>query len=82
MEELEKSLIMTPNQCKAARNLLGWKQEHLSQKAEVALATIGLFERRETTPKPITLKALKAAFEKAGIEFQNDEKACGVSLRK
>ena len=39
------NIIINYKQCKAARALLDWSQEDLSQRAKVAKATIGDFER-------------------------------------
>lgn len=73
-------IILTPNQCKAARELLEWKQGELANKSEVAQATIGSFERNERIPQPRTLKAIKSTFEAAGIEFENTDERCGITL--
>ena len=73
--------MMTPNLCRAARHLLGWKQEDLAEHSEVGLTAIRRFESGKTAnPHRTTLKALKNAFEDAGIEFI-DEGSGGVWLK-
>ena len=81
MLKFEQNTIITPNQCRAAREMLEWKQEELAKKSEVAIATIGTFERGDRVPYPRTLRAIRTTFENAGIEFENDETACGVKLK-
>lgn len=76
---LEETII-TSNLCKAARNLLDWKQEDLAEKSEVAVATISFFERGLKTPRPRTLKAIRDAFEVAGIEFEITINSFGLRL--
>ena len=74
--------MITPTLCRAARVLLGWKQEELATRSEVGVAAIRRFESGKTSPRRITLKALQAAFEEAGIEFIfRDGRAVGVQLR-
>ena len=69
-------------QIKAARSLLGWRQEDLSRAAGVGLATI---QRIEKSDGPVsgnygTVLRIQAALEKAGIQFTNDE-AGGMGVR-
>ena len=73
--------MMTPNLCRAARHLLGWKQDALSERSEVSLAAIRRFETSKTSPHRATLKALKTAFEDAGIEFIDDD-GIGLKLKR
>ena len=73
---------ITPEQCKAARDLLKWKQTDLAEKSEIGITTIADFERgsRELTGR--TLKELKRTFEDSGIEFINDDKKIGAVVLK
>ncbi len=75
-----KKIIITPEQCKAARDLLVWKQIDLSEKSEIGTTTIADFERGYRELAGRTLKELKRTFEDAGIEFIDDEKGVGVKL--
>jgi len=78
--EKDFKCILIPNQCRAARELLGWKQDDLAKKSEVAQATIGFFERGERMPHKRTLKAIRSVFEESGIEFENTDTVCGLRL--
>ena len=69
-----------PNQCKAARDLLGWKQSDLSEKSSIGESTIADFERGAREPAVRTLRDIRNAFEDAGIKFINDETWLGVKL--
>ncbi len=75
-----KSQAITPNQCKAARDLLGWKQSDLSEKSSIGESTIADFERGAREPAVRTLRDIKAALEDAGVKFINDEAWVGVKL--
>lgn len=68
--ELEKaSLMLKPAQIRAARALLGWRQEDLSKASGVGTATIYRIEKddRPVTGYVSTLVRIQAAFEQAGI---------------
>jgi transcriptional regulator with XRE-family HTH domain len=75
-------VIITYQQCKAARDLLGWRQDDLSQKAGINKTTLADFERKIRNLKIETLEKIIDAFTKAGIRFENDEQAYVVKLLK
>jgi len=75
-------MTITPIQCRAAREMLKWRREHLQEITKLGRETIGNFEREISSPTVRTLADLKKAFENAGIEFVNDEKGEGVKLLK
>jgi transcriptional regulator with XRE-family HTH domain len=60
---------LDPIQTKAARALLGWNQQQLAQKANVAPSTIADFERGKRSPVTNNLEAIRAAFESAGVSL-------------
>jgi transcriptional regulator with XRE-family HTH domain len=60
---------MSPELCRGARALLGWSQQELAMRAQVARKTIADFELRQITPQRRTLRDVIAALEAAGIEF-------------
>ena len=62
---------MDCKQCRAARGLLNWTIEILSEKSGVSEKSIGNFERGKRKLMPQNLSALVRAFEQAGIEFIN-----------
>lgn len=74
--------MISIKQCKAARDLLGWKQTDLAEKSKVAASTVAHFERGSTEPSKRTIADLKRAFEDAGIEFVDDEIRVGATLLK
>jgi transcriptional regulator with XRE-family HTH domain len=71
----------TPDQCRAARGLVGWSQDQLASAAKVAKATIANFELGKRTPYDRTLDDLVAALESAGVEFTNGDQP-GVRWKK
>jgi transcriptional regulator with XRE-family HTH domain len=72
--------MMTPEQCRAARALLGWSQGDLETASRVAKATIANFERGASTPYPRTLDDMREALEAAGVKFI-DENGEGAGVR-
>ena len=75
--------MILPNQCRAARGLLGWTQEQLATCAGVGLSTVRDFELGSRKPISRNREAILNAFEKAGIIFipENGE-GPGVRLKK
>lgn len=73
---------ITPDQCRAARAILGISQEQLCQKAGVSRAPLADFEGGKTKPYAKTLEALRQALESAGVELLDpDNGGPGVRLR-
>jgi transcriptional regulator with XRE-family HTH domain len=70
-------------QIRAARALLGWRQEDLSKASGVGTATIQRIEKnnRPVTGYVSTLVRIQAALEKAGIQFIEDDEMGGFGLR-
>lgn len=60
---------LTAAQCRAARSLLGWSQQDLASKANVATSTVADFERAKRSPVANNLEAMRTALEEAGISF-------------
>jgi transcriptional regulator with XRE-family HTH domain len=75
-------VIIAYKQCRAARELLGWKQNDLAEKSSISAATIADFERGVRELRVSTLEKLINTFEDAGIKFENDEVKYGVELLK
>lgn len=74
---------ISPAQCRAARALIGWSQDHLATTASVSKATIANFEAGRRAPYVRTLADLCAALEAAGVEFiVENGGGAGVRLRK
>jgi transcriptional regulator with XRE-family HTH domain len=75
--------MLEPAQIRAARALLGWRQEDLSKAAGVGTATI---QRIEKSTRPIggyvsTIVRIQSAFEEAGILFIDEDDTAGIGLR-
>lgn len=70
--------MITPAQCRAARALLDMTQPELAERSGLGLSTVVDFEksRRPVSQKAIT--QLRAALERAGVQFIQRENAIGV----
>jgi len=77
--------MLYPSQIRAARALLGWRQEELARRAGIGLATIQRLERDADGPlmaHVTTLTKLMDCFERAGIIFLRSDQAGGIGVRK
>ena len=72
-------IMITADQLKAARKLLGWAQMTLALEANVALQTIAKFETGQSRPFVHTASTIKRTLERAGVEFPEGEP---VRMRK
>jgi transcriptional regulator with XRE-family HTH domain len=75
--------VITTEQIKAARMLLGWDQIRLSVEADVPVSTL---KRVEARSGPVqgnakTVWKLQEALEMAGIEFINVDETGGAGVR-
>ena len=81
---------MTPDQMKAARDLLGWSRTRLAAWSDTSYQTVRTFELtgrvvplngngRAKPSDPVA--TIRATLEAAGVEFTNGD-ARGVRLRK
>jgi DNA-binding XRE family transcriptional regulator len=74
---------MTPSQCRAARALLEMNQSSLAQSAGLGLSTIVDFEKDRRQVSVDAVKSIKAALEREGITFiEENGGGEGVRLRK
>ena len=71
---------MTPAQCRAARGLLEITQSQLANAADRGLSTVVDFEKGRREVSLGAIEAIRAALERAGIEFI-DENGGGEGLR-
>jgi predicted transcriptional regulator len=75
--------MITPEQSRAARGLLGWNQQDLADQAGVGIVTVHQMEAGVTQPRRATLDVIRRAFERAGVEFIDENGGGpGVRLRK
>src|ERR1700730_9597849 len=76
-------LMITPAQSRAARGLLAWNQQDLADEAGVGVVTVHQLEAGTSQPRRATLDVIRRAFERAGVEFiEENGGGPGVRLRK
>ena len=70
-------------QIRAARALLGWKQNDLAKAARVNIATVRRIESKEGPVMGYvsTLMRIQSAFEAAGIRFLDSDAEGGIGVR-
>jgi transcriptional regulator with XRE-family HTH domain len=61
--------MITIEQCRAARGLLDWTQQDLSEASGLSKTAINNFEKGHSDIKHESLRAIRMAFESADIEF-------------
>lgn len=68
---------------RAARGLLSWRQEELAKAAKIGLATLQRLERGQgiLAAHASTMAKLKAALERAGIRFIDQDGHGGIGVR-
>jgi transcriptional regulator with XRE-family HTH domain len=71
--------MITGDQVRAARELLGWSQVELAARIGVSETTIGDFEKRNRIWPVLNLSALRQVLKSAGVEFT--EGASEVKLK-
>lgn len=71
-------MVISVEQIKAARALLGWTQYDLAAAAGLSKPSVNTLERRIANPRVDTLEAIQRALEEAGVEFTQGP---GVKLR-
>lgn len=62
-------MLITVEQCRAARGLSGLSQSELADSAHIGRATLSEFERGDRVPTYNNLQAIRAALEAEGIAF-------------
>lgn len=62
-------MSLSPAQLRQGRALLGMSAQSLAEHAGVSLRTVQRFECGHTEPIPITVKALREALERGGVQF-------------
>jgi transcriptional regulator with XRE-family HTH domain len=72
--------MVTPAQCRAARGLLDWSQQDLASQAGVGIVTVRQLEAGVNEPRRSTLEVVRQAFERAGVEFI-DQNGGGAGVR-
>jgi transcriptional regulator with XRE-family HTH domain len=72
--------VISVEQIKAARRLIGWTQARLSRNSGVSENTIQRYEKGVRRTVASTLAKIERAFEVAGVEFTHGERP-GVRIR-
>ena len=65
---------LTPEQMKAARELLGWSQMDVANRVGLTEWVIGFFERGERLIRARYLRRVRSMFEAAGVIFRRGER--------
>ena len=65
--------MITIEQCRAARGLLGWTQQDLADACGLSKTAINNFEKSHSDIKAESLRAIRMAFESLNIEFLGQE---------
>ena len=77
--------MLFPSQIRAARALLGWRQDRLAKAAQVGLATIQRIEQQaegHAMGHTSTLFRIQNALEQAGIQFEGPDRSGTVGVRR
>jgi hypothetical protein len=77
----EGDRMITGEQVRAARRLLGWTLFQAACKAKVSESTVGKFETGVHRPLDLRIIAIQRALESAGVEFTTAGQL-GVRLKK
>lgn len=64
--------LISPEQCRMARAGLGLTAGQVAERAQVSKVTLSDFEKHKRSTHPRTVAAIRAALEKAGVEFIED----------
>ena len=73
---------ITPDQCRAARALVGWSRADLAVQCGVAASTLSDFEGGKRVPYARTLADVKEALETAGVTFISGDERAGEGVRR
>jgi DNA-binding transcriptional regulator YiaG len=73
---------MTPEQSRAARSWLSWRQGDLATRANVSVNTVRNFESGQKTPTANNLAAMRRAIEAAGIRLLFDRTGWAAGIAR
>jgi transcriptional regulator with XRE-family HTH domain len=73
--------MLTPEQLRAARALVGWSRDDLAKKSATSAETVKGFEGRGTDPKMGTVLKWRRALEAGGVEFIDETEMSGPGVR-
>jgi transcriptional regulator with XRE-family HTH domain len=75
-------VYIAPEECRAARQLLNWTAQTLSDQSGVSLRAISHFETGQRELRSANMQAVIAAFERHGVEFTKTKKRIGMTAPK
>jgi transcriptional regulator with XRE-family HTH domain len=75
------NLGISPEQCRAARQLLNWTAQDLEATSGISARTISLFETAKRDLRPSNMQSIVEAFDDAGIEFLQESRGKGEGVR-
>lgn len=76
-------MSISGSQCRAARALLGWTRQTLSQRTELGMSAIQSFENDPASATRNATKALiRTTLESAGIIFVEPDESGGEGVRR
>lgn len=75
-------VVLLPDQCRAARALIGWSREDLAKHSGVGASTLSAFEAGTRAPYARTLADVRRALETAGVIFISADGAGGPGVRR
>lgn len=82
---MERPIVLTGEQLRAARSLLRWERKDLALASKLSEPTIKRLEtiRGDVNAHPVTIEALLRAFDEAGVELiaASDGKGPGVRFK-
>ncbi|TWB45802.1 helix-turn-helix protein [Nitrospirillum pindoramense] len=73
--------MLTPEQIRSARGMMGWTQAELASRCRLSTTSLNNIERGLTTPKDITVNAIRRAFEEEGLAFIPASGTLGPGVR-
>lgn len=72
---------LTPQQCRAARGLLGWTQEELAERAGVSRSTVRGFENGQHELHRGSAAVIRDALATAGVILIDADREAGPGVR-
>ena len=77
---MSHNIVISPAQCKAGRDLLGWTQQDLKEYSGIGINTIATFEKGSRSLTIKTMEKLVDAFYRYGVRFENNSNEVVVRL--
>ena len=73
--------MITPEQCKGARAMLGLSRGEVAKRAHISERTLIDFDRGPRQPYERTIRDVQEALEQAGVVFLPADEGGGVGVR-